>query len=127
MWGLFTSWWTYIIGFGALGLVFLSIYFYPFLQPILKFLEPVFGKFGEIFADMLGWFWDGLKDIADNMKTIFTVALIVGASVWWFKPTYNVENCKPVIEQLRKDYKFVKRTATEKRQINGSWFSWLGF
>lgn len=116
----FLSWVPWVLGGGIISTVVLLIvafFFAPALMPAIgSFLKPIAGFFGETLVKFGKVLVHGIEDIIDDGKTIVTVVFMSLLIYSWFyyshngtssKPTY--ESCKPVIQDLRKKFKFVKR------------------
>ena len=84
---------------------------------IAKPIGELAGKFIKMIGDIL---LVGFNDIIDNGKTIFTVFFLSIMIYMWFYYTYphtnkvhiteaSFKTCKPVIDSLRKDFRFVRR------------------
>ena len=113
------DWFNWTAALGGTGLItFLLIsIFAPHLVGVvaeyLKALTPIVSKVAEGVAGFLTRLWEGFKDVVDNVSTILFVGTLVLASVWYFQPT--CPSCESCVAELRKDYKFVKRTPAEKK------------
>lgn len=119
------SWVNWLIGLGGLGVLALAIMFVaarPAFDVVVGFLKPIASALGDGVAWLgrksAGWLWEGIKDIFDNWKTIFTVSVLVSGGVLFglfSTGTITTKECK-AIEDLRPDYKFIKRTPQEKAE-----------
>ena len=110
----------YILGGGFLTsiIALLVIWFvFPTAIPIIgNILKPVSKLVGELFVKFTKALVSGFNDIFDDTRTILTcaVCLILVSGYYSYnyekllkEPTANF--CKPVIDDLRKDFRFVKR------------------
>lgn len=101
----------------------------PFVGTIVKFLELIIATLkaiippiAEIIVDFLKLLWEGCKDVLDNGKTIVFVLVLCGA-VWLYANVdgKNMFSCKDeigmAINDLRKDYVFIKRKDAEKKKL----------
>lgn len=110
----------WILGGGAIvsiiGLL-LVWFFAPHLAPIIgKTAGPILELATDLFVKFTRAIVAGLTDIFDDTRTIltFVVALALVAGFYSYKHENKFQNptakqCKPVIDELRKDYKFIKR------------------
>lgn len=118
-----------ILGSGAVVIalcVIAALWFgKPFVDGVMKLLGPILSEVGAFLAMALAWIKDvlfnekegGLKDILDGWRTIVTVGLIVFSALTLYSlsrpriaqniPT--MAQCKPQIDILRKDFRFVPR------------------
>lgn len=112
----------WLIGGGLLGTIALGallFFFAPSLMPVVgSFLKPISGFLGEAVVKFGKVLVHGVGDIIDDGKTIVTVAFLAGIIYGWFYYSYpkgqtitevNYSACKPVIDDLRKKFKFIKR------------------
>jgi uncharacterized BrkB/YihY/UPF0761 family membrane protein len=118
------DWIPYVLGGGflttiaiILGLWFFAPHLMPAVGAIIKPIGELAGKFIKMIGDIL---LVGFNDIIDNGKTIFTVFFLSIMIYTWFYYTYphtdkvhitkaSFKTCKPVIDSLRKDFRFVRR------------------
>lgn len=123
-------------GLLAYGLIiFLAPHLLPVLSGWLKALTPLVEGLSKGLVVFFHMLWDGIKDILDNVNTILTVVLIVIVALLYGRIEYGsrcVADCKQCIDNLRPDYKFVKRTSAEKERYlratkkqADSWKNWI--
>lgn len=118
----FFDWVPWLVGGGLISTVVLLVvafFFAPALMPAIgSFLKPVAGFLGEAIVNFGKVLMHGIGDIIDDGKTIVTVAFMTCLIYGWFYYSYpkgqviseaNYKTCSPVIKDLRKKFKFVKR------------------
>ncbi len=115
-----TSWVMWLGIGGAVGIVAL-LFFAPAIgQVVAAGVAPVAKAIGDgvvwFFRDIL---WEGLKDMTDNLASVVFVITAIVVGGWYLseaRPCKPVPvNCAKCVAELRKDYKFVPRTPTEKK------------
>ena len=82
------------------------------IKPVAEVAGNLLGNIGRAVSDAVSF---AINDIFDDGRTILVVvaALFIVSSFYSWKyedqgkPTF--ESCKPVIDQLRKEYKFIER------------------
>lgn len=104
---------------GTIAALIATAWFLPFLKPVIElaseFAKPLVRSASELLVWVLGKLAKGLADIMDSLATVVTVVLIGLACLAYGKaitlmpeaPKPTAEFCKPIVEQLRRDYKFV--------------------
>lgn len=117
----FLSWIPWIGGMGMIGYVLLAI----FAQPLLTVITTTLSNFIPPLKDAIVWYikdvvWGGVKTIFTNVHAVILVASLMLATGWWYstpqRPT--VSFCKPVIDQLHKEYKFIPKKNTTSPSWN---------
>jgi uncharacterized membrane protein YvlD (DUF360 family) len=114
------SYLPWILGGGFLSsiIAILILWFVaPHIIPIIAgFVKPIAELASELFTKTIRAMVHGFKDIFDDPKTILTffiaIILVFLYNSFYYEqkhinPTF--ESCKPVISELRKEYKFIKR------------------
>lgn len=85
------------------------------IEVIIKAVQPLLDFLVHLLVDFFHTLKDGLKDIVDSWKTVFTVLFLMWSSVYIDRNYYYERHvAKPaireqVIKELRKDYRFVPR------------------
>jgi hypothetical protein len=118
----FFNWLPWLLGGGIISTVALLVvifFFAPSLMPAVgSFLKPIAGFLGEAIVSFGKILSHGIGDIIDDGKTIVTVTFMTGLIYGWFYYSYpkgqviteaNYSTCKPVVDDLRKKFKFIKR------------------
>lgn len=118
----FLSWLPWLLGGGVISTVILlavAFFFAPSLMPVVgSFLKPIAGFLGETIVSFGKILAHGIGDIIDDGKTIVTVTFMTVLIYGWFyynSPKQPIiqdasyKACKPVIDDLRKKFKFIKR------------------
>lgn len=127
----------FAIGGGIITWVLIALFAPSVLSVVaeyLKALSPLVKGFAEGMVWLVKALWDGIKDIADNINTILTVAILVVSVFMYSRLTHtSVCNYEQSLAEIRKDYKFVKRTPAERAAylrskghtgIVESWLPW---
>lgn len=125
---------SWISWLGVAGVIggFLLIMFAPSMARVVAdFLGPIAKSLGEFvvwfFRDIL---WVGVQDMLDNIASVVFVVVAILVGSYLLSPKCDP---KPAVDkaiaELRKDYKFVPRTAAEKKairkQTQGQTFKWF--
>jgi hypothetical protein len=127
------SLWNLIAGFGASSLfvmLALSI-FAPHVLSVaaeyLRALSPLVKGAADGVVFLIKGAWVAINDIADNIYTVlFVAALLLSTQVYTANSVKP--DCEKCIAELRKEYRFVKKTTAEKRQDQKKeWRTWLPF
>ena len=126
----------FVVGGGIITWVLIAL-FAPSVLSVaaeyLKALSPLVKGFAEGIVWLVKVIWDGVKDITDNINTILTVVILVVSAFMYAKLDNGVktQSAEQAIQELRKDYKFIKRTPAERAaylkstgQRNESWLPW---
>lgn len=125
---IFSSVWTYILSFGALGFLILAFlagpYILPFIQPIGEFLKPVAKAVGEFIGWTINVVMVGIQDILDTWQTMVTVAILALLMGWWLHPVYDAAHCQSVVNALHTKYKFVPKPGAVAFTLPW-WSSWF--
>jgi hypothetical protein len=111
------QWLPWIGGAGMIGYVLLAI----FAQPLLSTLSTVVSSVVPPLVNFVVWFskdlvWPALNDIFDDLRTAVLVLLLMTMTALYFSAPQKatVSFCKPVIDQLHKDYTFIPKKKTTK-------------
>lgn len=71
------SWVPWVLGLGTIGWVILAL-----LAPgLLNIISPILRGISEGLVEAWKWFYNGLTDILDDWRTIFTVCVLVWLAV----------------------------------------------
>jgi mannose/fructose/N-acetylgalactosamine-specific phosphotransferase system component IID len=124
------QWIGWIGGAGLIGWAILAMFAPGAIQVVSAWLTAL-APLVKGAAEGIVWFfktmWEGFKDVVDNSATILFVFVVAGMSMLYIKyltpsqrvslkdTTCNPRTCEQCINDLRKDYKFVKRTPPEKK------------
>ncbi len=88
----------------------------------LSAMSPLVKGISEGLVTFFSALWEGFKDMADNASSIVFVITVIALSmmyVSWASPSCQGSKskvtCEECINSLRPDYKFVPRTAAEKK------------
>lgn len=117
------NWITCFIGGGAVTWVALAIFAPGILNVVSAWLvamAPLLQGISEGIVALAKRVWDGFLDVIDNVNTIIFVTLVVLAAVGYvYVATPKQMDFKSCVAELRKEYRFVPKTKTEKE----SWFN----
>lgn len=80
----------------------------------LSALSPLIRGASEGLVSFAKLFVDGMKDMLDNFASIVFVSSIAVLSAWFFSCGPQKTDCKKCVDDLRKEYKFIKKTPSEK-------------
>lgn len=104
-------------GLGVLSWIALAIFAPSVLQVVSSFLvslSPLVKGFAEAVVEIVKRLWEGMKDMMDNFSSILFVVTVACIAFFSAYNTSKIDanSCKPVIDQLRKDYTFVPKRKT---------------
>lgn len=108
-------WFMWLVGLLGVAGAILFVAFVPGgLTILVEFLKPWARFLGDVTAGYARTLWSGLLDIFDNFKTIITA---VTFSALFFVGGYQYASwaTPSISEDVRIEYKLVKRTQVEKR------------
>lgn len=132
----------WVAGAGAITWVVLAVTAPSLLQIAaswLSALSPLVKGAAEGLVEVAKRLWNGLTYLAGNFNAVLFV-LLFGAGVYTYGSTTSSKDlekaCESRIEELRKDYKFIKRTKEERKNYlktrkgtssNGDWWNSLSW
>lgn len=132
----------WVAGAGAITWVVLAVTAPSLLQIAaswLSALSPLVKGLAEGLVEVAKRLWNGLTYLAGNFNAVLFV-LLFGAGVYTYGSTTSSKDlekaCESRIEELRKDYKFIKRTKEERKNYlktrkgtssNGDWWNPLSW
>lgn len=132
----------WVAGAGAITWVVLAVTAPSLLQIAaswLSALSPLVKGLAEGLVEVAKRLWNGLTYLAGNFNAVLFV-LLFGAGVYTYGSTTSSKDlekaCESRIEELRKDYKFIKRTKEERKNYlrarkgaspDGAWWNPLSW
>jgi hypothetical protein len=109
--------WNLIAGLGGGGLITLllvSIFAPGLVSVAAEGFKPLAKALGEGIVYTAKGAWIAIKDILDNVYTILFVVALCAAALLYGNAT-SKPDCEQCIKELRKEYRFVPKTAAEKK------------
>lgn len=103
---------SFILSGGLITWIALAIFAPSVLTVVsswLTALAPLVKGAAEAAVAFFKLFIDGMKDMLDNFASIVFVSTIAILSAWFFSCSPTKTDCKKCVDELRKEYKFVRK------------------